>query len=201
MAEVEAAALPVGGPPEPIDRPRVTLVGTTMVAAACGMFFTGLIATYLRLRAQTIEETGAWFTDVNVQLPSPSIVMLTLGMSMVTAQWALWAITHKDRRNGYVALALTIFLGVASVNSIIYNWSQMGFVVAEQVQAVLVYTISGAHLAMLIAAMGFIGLMAVRAMAGQFRQGQSDGLAAAVLFWDAMVAVYTVIWYAVYITR
>jgi heme/copper-type cytochrome/quinol oxidase subunit 3 len=98
-------------------------------------------------------------------------------------------------------MALTIFLGVASLNAMAYNWSQMGFVLDQQVTAVLVYTITGAHAVLLVAAMGFLGLMAVRALGGQFRQGQNDGLASAVLFWDAMVAIYAVIWYAVYITR
>jgi heme/copper-type cytochrome/quinol oxidase subunit 3 len=197
----EVAALGAGTAPEPIERPRVTLVGTTMVAAAIGMFFAGLLGTYLRVRAQTRSFTGEWFTDVAVDLPSPSIVMVTLAMGAVAAHWALWAITHHDRRNGYVALALTLFLGVASLNSIAYNWSQMGFVLDTQVQAVLVYTITGAHVAMLLVAMGFIALMAVRALAGQFRQGQSDGLASAVLFWDAMTVIYAVIFYAVYVTR
>lgn len=199
MAEV--AGLTTGTPPAPIDRPRVTLVGTTLVAAACSMFFAGLLGTYLRLRADALATSGEWFTDVTMKLPSPSIVMVSLGMSVVTAQWALWAITHRDRRNGYVALGITLVLGAASINAMVYNWTQMGFVVDAQVQAVLVYTITGAHLAMLVAAMGFIALMAVRAMGGQFIQGQSDGLAASVLFWDAMVAVYSVIWYAVYVTR
>ncbi len=197
----EAAMLTTGTPPAPVDRPRVTLVGTTLVAAACGMFFAGLIGTYLRLRAETIAEAGVWFTDVTVKLPSPSIVMVTLGISVVSAQWGLWSITHRDRRNGYVALLLTLVLGAAAINSIVYNWTQMGFAVDAQVQGVLVYTITGAHLVMLLAAMGFVGLMSVRALGGQFTEGQSDGLAASVLFWDAMVTVYLVIWYAVYITR
>lgn len=197
----EVAALTTGTPPEPIVRPRVTLVGTALVAGAIGMFFTGLLGTYLRMRAQSRAFTGEWFTDVTMKLPSPSIVMLTLGMGAVAAHWALWAVTHRDRRNGYVALALTLFLGVAALNSIVYNWTQMGFAVDAQVQAVLVYTISGAHALMLLASMGFIALMAVRALAGDFRQGQSDGLASAVLFWDAMTVIYAVIWYAVYITR
>lgn len=197
----DVAALTTGNPPEPIERPRVTLVGTTLVAAAAGMFFAGLLGTYLRLRAQSRATSGEWLTDVTVQLPSPSIVMVTLAMSVVTAQWALWSVTHRDRQNGYLALALTLALGAASLNAMIYNWTQMGFVLDEQIPAVLIYTITGSHAVMLLTAMGFIGLMAVRAMAGQFRQGQSDGLASAVLFWDAMVAVYLIIWYAVYITR
>lgn len=201
MAETEAVETAETATLEPIERPRVTLVGTAMIAAACGMFLVGLLGTYLRMRSMTILETGHWFADVEMQLPSPSIVMVTLAMSMVTAQWALYAVNNRDRTNGYVALGVTIALGVAAANSITYNWSTMGFVVSEQVQAILVYAISGAHFAMLIGAMAFIALMALRALAGQFRQGQSDGLASAVLFWHAMVAVYAVIWYAVYITR
>lgn len=197
----ETAALTAGAPPAPVERPRVTLVGTTLVAGACGMLLAGLLGTYLSLRAEALATSGEWFTDVTVKLPSPSIVAVSLGMSVVVAHWALWSFNHRDRRNGYVALALTLALGAASVNSVIYNWTQMGFAVDAQVQAVLVYAITGAHFVMLLAAMGFVALMGLRALGGQFHLGQSDGLAAAVLFWDAMVAAYLVIWYAVYITR
>jgi hypothetical protein len=43
--------------------------------------------------------------------------------------------------------------------------------------------------------------MAFRALAGQFAGRHSDGLAAAALFWYAMVAVYAVLYYVVFITK
>jgi heme/copper-type cytochrome/quinol oxidase subunit 3 len=73
--------------------------------------------------------------------------------------------------------------------------------VAANQQAVLVYTITGAHLAMLVVAMIFIGLMAFRALGGQQTSRQHDGVSAAALFWHAMVVVYAIIWYAIFVTK
>ena len=66
---------------------------------------------------------------------------------------------------------------------------------------VLVYTITGAHLVMLVAAMIFVVLMAFRALGGQFTSRQHDGMSAAALFWHAKVVVFVFIWFAIYITK
>jgi cytochrome c oxidase subunit 3 len=67
--------------------------------------------------------------------------------------------------------------------------------------AVMTYTITGAHLAMLVAAMIFVALMAFRALGGQFTGRQHDGMSAAALFWHAQVVAFAFIWYAIYITK
>jgi heme/copper-type cytochrome/quinol oxidase subunit 3 len=54
---------------------------------------------------------------------------------------------------------------------------------------------------MLISAMVFIGLMAVRALGGQETSRQHDGVSAAALFWYANVLVYLIIWLAIYVTK
>ena len=41
---------------------------------------------------------------------------VTLLMSVVTIQWAVYAIGNDDRPNAYVALGLTLLLGLAYVN-------------------------------------------------------------------------------------
>ena len=47
----------------------------------------------------------------------------------------------------------------------------------------------------------FVGLMAFRALAGQFSSRHADGIASAALFWHATVAVYAVVYYAIYVTK
>jgi heme/copper-type cytochrome/quinol oxidase subunit 3 len=61
--------------------------------------------------------------------------------------------------------------------------------------------VTGGHLAMVGAAMVFLVLMAFRALGGNFSSRQPDGIAAAAVLWDAAVAVYAVIWFAVYIQK
>jgi cytochrome c oxidase subunit 3 len=68
-------------------------------------------------------------------------------------------------------------------------------------QSVLIYTITGAQLAMLVVAMIFLVLMGFRALVGQLTSRQHDGISAAAIFWHATVIVYMFIWYAIYVTK
>jgi heme/copper-type cytochrome/quinol oxidase subunit 3 len=65
----------------------------------------------------------------------------------------------------------------------------------------LIYVITGAHVAMLIAAMVFVALGAFRALAGQYTARQSDGIQAASYFWCATMVMYTLIYYGIYVTK
>ena len=98
---------------------------------------------------------------------------------------------------------MTLLLGLAYLNMAFYLFSIMGLDVdaADSSAPVLIYTLAGAHVAMTIVAMVFVGLMAFRALAGQYTSRQYDGLASAALFWHATVVVYAVIWFAVFVTK
>ena len=49
--------------------------------------------------------------------------------------------------------------------------------------------------------MGFVLLMGIRAVAGQFDSKNADGIEAAALYWYAMVIIYAVLWYTITITK
>jgi heme/copper-type cytochrome/quinol oxidase subunit 3 len=82
-----------------------------------------------------------------------------------------------------------------------YLFTLMELDISSGLQGVLIYSITGAHLLMLIVAMIFVALMAFRALGGQFAARQHDGISAAALYWHAMVAVYSVLWISIYITK
>jgi cytochrome c oxidase subunit 3 len=113
----------------------------------------------------------------------------------------VYAIARNDRVNTYLALALTFIFGIAFLNLESYLFTLMGFDIAANQQAVLIYAITGAHILMLVAAMVFVALMAFRALGGQESRRQHDGVSAAALFWHANVLVYSIIWLAVFVTK
>lgn len=183
-------------------RPRVLLVGTSLAVVAVALAFLGLLATYVSVRADTIAETGAWLPEgVEIPLIPGTVGLVTLGMSVVTMQWAVHAIGERDRQNAYVALGLTLLLGLAFVNGTVFLYTEMGLGIAESAPAVLVYGLTGGHLAMTIAGLVFTGLMAFRALGGQYAGRDREGITAAAVFWYATVALYTAVWYAVYVTK
>ena len=188
-------------PPEP-HRPRVLFVGTAFAAAGVCMAFLGLIAMYITVRSEALAGGNTWLPEgAVIPLTPPNVAMATLLMSVVTLQWAIYAIGNRDRTNAYLALGITVLLGAAYANSTAYLYSQMGLVIADRAAGLLIYAISGAHLVLTIAALLYIGVVALRALGGEYTPRDHEGLSAAALFWYATVAVYAVIWYTIFITK
>ena len=197
-----AAATHVLPPAPPVQRPRVLMVGTAFATAATVMVFAGLIGMYLSRRAELLSAGDPWLPKgTSIPLQQPNIMLFTLIASAVTVQWAVYAITRNDRVNTYLALGVTFVFGIAYINMQSYLYTVTKFDVTANQQAVLFYTITGAHIIMVVIAMIFVALMAFRALAGQESRRQHDGISAAALFWHASVAVYAVIWLAVYVAK
>lgn len=189
-------------PAPPVQRPRVLVVGSALAAAASFMVFIGLFGVYLTARSDVVGAGSPWLPEGSaLPLQQPNTMFITLIMSVITMQWAVSAIAKNDRVNAYLALGLTLMLGIATIVMTTYLWTLMELDVASGLQGVLVYTITGAHIVMLVLAMLFVALMALRALGGQFTARQHDGITAAAVYWYAMVAVYALIWISIYITK
>ncbi len=189
----DAVALPA--PLQP--RRRELLFGTAFATAGVVAVMATLIGYYLAAR----NAGGAdWFAANNIPLTQPNMQALTLAMSMVTMQWAVYSIARDDRPHTYLALGITLLLGAAFVNQTVFLFRQAA-VTIDQAEGPLFYAVTGGSLAMIVAGMIFIALMAFRALGGQFSSRQPDGIAAAAVFWYASCAVYAVVWVAVYIMK
>jgi len=190
-------------PPAPaVQRPRVLVVGAAFAAGAAIMVFIGLIGIYLAQRADTLATADTWLPQgLTIPLQQPNTMLFTLAMSCVTMQWAVSSVANDDRVNSYLALGVTLVFGFATIVMTSYLWGLMGADITASSQAVLIYSITGAHILMLVIAMIFVALMAFRALAGGFNSRQHDGITAAALFWYATVAVYVLIWITIYVTK
>jgi heme/copper-type cytochrome/quinol oxidase subunit 3 len=190
-------------PPAPaVQRPRVLVVGAAFAAAASFTVFIGLIGIYLAARVDVVGSGAAWLPEgATIPLQQPNTMFITLIMSVFTMQWAVAAIAKSDRVNSYLAMGLTLMLGIATIVMTTYLWYLMELDIASGIQGVLIYTITGAHIVMLVLAMLFVALMGLRALGGQFTARQHDGITAAAVFWYAMVAVYALIWISIYVTK
>jgi len=180
-------------------RPRTLLVGTVFAIAACAMFFAGAFGVYLKQRHDVGQDS--FIAKGTISLVPGSMMMLTAALSVVVMAWAVQAIRNDDRKNAYLALALTLIFGAANINQQVFYYRDMKIAVDESVSSLLIYVISGAYLVMLIAAMAFVATAAFRALAGQYSSRQADGIQAAAYFWYATVAVYACIWYGIYVTK
>ena len=189
-------------PPPPPTRPRTLLVGSALAASSGAMAIFSMIAIYEARRSDVLNQGETWLPKGSqIPLPQPNMMFLTLLMSCVTVAWAAWALRRDDKQNAYVALGLSTLLAFAYVVQATYLFTLTKIpVAAPQGQGVLFWSISGAHLAMVLGGLAFFALMTFRALSGNFRR-IPDGVTAAGVYWYITVGVYSVVWYAVYITK
>jgi heme/copper-type cytochrome/quinol oxidase subunit 3 len=190
-------------PPAAPARPRVLLVGTGIALSGIVMSFAALVGLYLERRATTIASGEPWFPkDVVTDLTAPNVALIGLVLSMVFVQWAVQAIGDEDRPRTYLALGLTTLMGLAYINSMAFNLTQMKFTVHDPTGVgLLVYAIVGMHIAMAAGGIVFVGLMAFRTLGGQYSGRDREGIVAAALYWHVTVAVYVVIWFMIFVTK
>lgn len=202
MATATALSPLAAAPAAPARRPRVLLVGAALAAGASALLVLAMLGVYLQVRADRLAE-GVTALPEGVVLPlTPgNMGLLTLSMSVITMAWAVYSLRNDDRPHAYLALGVTLLLGVAFVNSTVYLYQQllMGFT-AEDISPLL-YAVTGAHLAMVVGGLVFGAVMAFQALGGQLTGRDAEGMSAAALYWYVTVAVYLAVWYGVYITK
>ena len=191
------ATVPVGELSPTMPRRRELLFGTAFAAAGIAMAIISLVGNYIATR----DAAGAsWLVDNQIALTQPNMQLLTLGMSVVTMQWAVWSISRDDRYHTYLALGVTLLLGLAFVNQTTFLYHEAGIAISQP-EGPLFYAVTGSHLAMVIGGLVFLILMTFRAFGGQYSSRQPDGIGAAAVFWYVAAALYGVIWFAVYVQK
>ena len=187
-AELTAPALP---------RRRQLLFGTVFVSIGVAIFELTLIAMYLQTRA---EHKNVWLSEHTIPLTQPNMQLSALGLSVIFVQWAVWAIARDERRQAYVALGLTALMGFAFLNQTTFLWTEVGLPMTN-IEGPLFYAVTAGHFFITILALAFLLFVGIRTLAGSYSSKLPDGVSAAALFWHVSVALYTVVWLAVYIMK
>lgn len=191
-----ALALP---PAAPAPRRNVALVGTLFAIAAGVMLMGGLLASYFGARQVTQAAGKAWLPDgatlSNVAL---AVTYVSLLMSSFTAQWAVSAIKMDDRRQGYVAIGLTLLLAAAFINGLTFCWAQLGVGAGDGAFGDHMYVVTAVHLLLVVAAIIYLVVMAFRVLGGQFGPRNSEFVAAAVAFWHFAVLAGVAVWWSIW---
>ncbi|MCB1282860.1 MAG: cytochrome c oxidase subunit 3 [Microthrixaceae bacterium] len=187
-AEIPAAVLP---------RRRQLLFGTVFVSIAVAMYQLALVGLYLQERS---ARSNVWFAEHTIPLTQPNMQLSALGLSVVFVQWAVWAIARNQRGQAYFALGCTLLMGFAFLNQTTFLWTEIGLPMTN-VEGPLFYAVTASHFAIIVAAMVFLLVTAFRTLAGSNSAEHPEGVSAAALFWHVSVALYTVVWLAVYIMK
>lgn len=198
MASETALALPPA--PRPA-RPRVLLVGTALAAAGAFMAIVGLVGVYLATRSAALADEGTWLPDgASLPLTPGTMAFATMLLSAVTMWWAVDAVGKNDRQMAYLALGLTIFFGIAAINATSFLYAGMELPVSTEA-GLMIYTITGAHLAMVVIGLVYAAVMTFRTLGGEYQGRDREGITAATLFWYVTIAAHAVIWLGIYVTK
>ena len=203
MAAATTAMSPlVAAPPPAPRRPRVLFIGAAFGAAASALFVLTTLAVYLQVRDDFLASGATTLPDdVLLPLTPGGMGMVTLAMSVITVAWAVWALRRDDRPHAYLALGVTLLLGVAFLNSTAYLYQQLSLPLTASATGALLYVVTGSHLVMVVVGLAFIMVMGFQSLGGQLTGRDAEGMSAAALYWYVTVAVYTAIYYGIYITK
>ena len=191
---------------EPV-RNRTLLVGTAFGAMSSIMVFVGLFAVYITVRQNNeflVENRlggTLWFPEGAVQITPGTMMLFTTWGGGLFMAWAVQAIRNDDRRNAYVALGLTLLMGAAVINQMVFAIQDFALPIDRSTPALLLYVIYGSYIIFVAIAMIFVFLMTVRAIAGQFNSKNADGIEAAAIYWYSTILVYLPVWYLITITK
>ena len=100
------------------------------------------------------------------------------------------SLRNDDRMHAYLALGLSVLLGVAFINTTAYLYQQMAMPFDMTGTSALLYAVTGAHLVMTFVGLLFLVVMGFQALGGQLTGHDAEGMGAAALYWYVTVAVY-----------
>jgi len=191
------STIPAEVTPAVLPKRRQTVAGAAFAAASSAMLVVLLLGNYLEIRSASEK----FFDGVSMPLAQPNVMFWGLGLSVLSIQWAVWAIARDERSQAYWAIGITALLGLSFLNSTWYLMSQSDLAVGVQPEAGATFAVVGAHVAMVLVGLLMVAVMAFRTFGGQFSSRYPDGWSAAAVYWHTTVGVYGLVWYAVYVTK
>jgi cytochrome c oxidase subunit 3 len=188
-------------PPAPAPAPRRQLfVGTAIACAAGALLYGTMTAMYLRFRDEALSSGQEWRPkSAIVPEVATNIMWISFLAIFVFAQWAVYAARREHRTYVGVALGLVAIVAIADINAQAFTYFQMGLGVADGTYQLLFYGLTGTFMALMIIGLVFTLVAAFRYLGG--RTKDREILSAHAMYWYFMGAVYTTLWFVVYVTK
>jgi heme/copper-type cytochrome/quinol oxidase subunit 3 len=186
----------------PAPRPRSQLVATGFAVAAGSMMMAGALGLYMARRHASGSHPGHdWLEGTVVPNPQLDYALLTLVVSLVTAHWALWASRRRDTAHTWTAVGVTLVMGLAFINMVMFSLNRMELEIGTSEFANLAFAVTGLALALVIVGLFYLALMGLRSVGGSVGRDGSTPLGAAVFFWDFVAIAWVATWYVVYVVK
>ncbi len=197
-------ALPAA--PQPAPR-RQVFVGTAVAGAAGMMLIGGMMATWLKFRADApVRESMKrglikdWMPE-KIVVPEIAANLMLIGFFVVCvmAQWAVYSAKRNDRPHTGLALSVSALMTLAILNAQIFIWTQMGVAARDGAFHSMFYAATGAMTALLLSGLVYTAVGAFRYLGG--RSKDVELLSAHALYWYFLTAAFCAVWFIVYVQK
>jgi cytochrome c oxidase subunit 3 len=185
------------GEQDPHEARSNMLLGVRLGILSEIMLFGALFAAYFVIRS----ESGGWPPDGHErpELILPGLNTLLLLSSSVTMQWAVRAIGRGEVTTMRRALRVTLLLGSIFIVVQGYEFATNGFGLDAGVFGSTFYTLTGFHGAHVLAGLGFMAIVALRARRGLISAEHHTAVEAASYYWHFVDAVWVVLFSTLYV--
>ena len=175
------------------------LVGMLLFIASEVMFFGGLFATYFNARASA--PAGEWHPPPpgHLDLPLAAVLTAILIASSFTMQFGVWAIRRGDTGKLRLWTAVTLGLGILFLAGQLYDYSQLGFGIADSSFGTVFYTLTGFHGAHVFGGVVGLTIVLARAMRGQFSAPNHVAVEAVSVYWHFVDVVWIAVFSTIYL--
>jgi cytochrome c oxidase subunit 3 len=177
------------------------LVGMLLFIASEVMFFGGLFATYFNARAGV--PAGGWHPPPggHLDLPLAAVLTAVLVSSSFTMQFGVWAIRRGDQGKLRLWTAITLGLGILFLGGQLYDYSQLGFSIADSSFGTVFYTLTGFHGAHVFGGVVGLTIVLARTMRGQFTGRNHVAVEAVSMYWHFVDVVWIFVFSTIYLLR
>ncbi|MGH2445339.1 MAG: cytochrome c oxidase subunit 3 [Candidatus Limnocylindria bacterium] len=175
------------------------MVGMLLFIASEVMFFGGLFATYFNARASVAP--GDWGPPPGGHLDIGLAAALTaiLIASSFTMQFGVWAVRRGDVGKLKLWTGMTLALGVVFLLGQLYDYSELGFGIADGVFGTTFYTLTGFHGAHVFGGVVGLTIILARTMRGQFSARNHVAVEAVSVYWHFVDVVWIGVFSTIYL--
>lgn len=165
------------------------------------MFFGGLFAAYFSLRtsAAVWPPEGNEAFLLHEEALFPGLLTLLLLISSLTCQIAVWRIRRGDRVGMNRALFMTVVIGIMFLIGQVYDYTQLGFGVADGTFGGTFYILTGFHGAHVLGGVLMLGVCLYRGGLGQFSAQHHDMVEATSIYWHFVDVVWVLLFSLIYL--
>ena len=177
------------------------LLGMLLFIASEVMFFGGLFATYFNARASVAPEPWEPPPGGELDMALAGVLTAILISSSFTMQFGVWAIRRGDTGKLKMWTGITLVLGLLFLAGQLYDYSQLGFGIADGIFGTVFYTLTGFHGAHVFGGAVGLTIILARAMQGQFSGRNHVAVEAVSIYWHFVDVVWIAVFSTIYVLR